>query len=52
MNTVIHSVAPDYEAIKTRQQVTWASGDFGGRGLVVPADCLEVVIERATGGIR
>ena len=21
--------APDYAAIKTRQQVTWASGDFG-----------------------
>ena len=21
--------APDYAAIKTRQQATWASGDFG-----------------------
>jgi ubiquinone/menaquinone biosynthesis C-methylase UbiE len=32
MSTVLNSVAPDYEAIKTRQQATWASGDFGHIG--------------------
>jgi len=32
MNTVTNSVAPDYEAIKTGQQATWASGDFGHIG--------------------
>ncbi len=32
MNTVINSVAPDYEAIKIGQQATWSSGDFGHIG--------------------
>ena len=32
MNTVVNSVAPDYAAIKTRQQATWASGDYGQIG--------------------
>jgi hypothetical protein len=32
MNTVLNSAAPDYEAIKTRQQAAWASGDFGQIG--------------------
>ena len=32
MNTVMNSVAPDYAAIKTRQQATWASGDYGQIG--------------------
>jgi hypothetical protein len=32
MNTVINSVAPDYEAIKTRQQAGGASGDFSQIG--------------------
>ena len=32
MNTVMNSVTPDYAAIKTRQQATWASGDYGQIG--------------------
>jgi len=32
MSTVMNSVAPDYAAIKTRQQATWASGDYGQIG--------------------
>jgi ubiquinone/menaquinone biosynthesis C-methylase UbiE len=29
------AAAPDYEAIKTRQQATWASGDFGRIGVTL-----------------
>jgi ubiquinone/menaquinone biosynthesis C-methylase UbiE len=32
MNTVMNSVAPDYAAIKARQQAAWASGDYGQIG--------------------
>src|SRR5262245_33062040 len=29
----LHATLPDFEAIKTRQQATWASGDFGHVGV-------------------
>ena len=32
MSSIIESGAPDYAAIKTRQQATWASADFGQIG--------------------
>ena len=32
MNTVIDKPAPDYAAIKQRQQATWASGDYAAVG--------------------
>jgi len=35
MHTTTHPVPPDYEAIKTRQQATWASGDFGRIGVLL-----------------
>jgi SAM-dependent methyltransferase len=35
MHTTTHPVPPDYEAIKTRQQATWAAGDFGRIGVLL-----------------
>jgi ubiquinone/menaquinone biosynthesis C-methylase UbiE len=32
MNTIVNPVTPDYDAIKKRQQATWAAGDFGHVG--------------------
>ena len=32
MNTVLEKPAPDYAAIKQRQQATWASGDYATIG--------------------
>jgi len=51
MNTLTNSVAPDYEAIKTRQQATWASGDFGQIGTrlqIVGESLCEAVDLRST----
>ena len=35
MTTLNHSTAPDFSAIKSRQQATWASGDFGRIGVLL-----------------
>jgi ubiquinone/menaquinone biosynthesis C-methylase UbiE len=35
MSTLHPSPAPDFEAIKVRQQATWASGDFGRIGVTL-----------------
>ena len=35
MHTASNVSAPDFEAIKKRQQVTWASGDFGRIGVLL-----------------
>jgi ubiquinone/menaquinone biosynthesis C-methylase UbiE len=51
MSTVMKSVAPDYAAIKVRQQATWASGDFGRIGVtlqIVGETLVEAVDLRST----
>lgn len=35
MTTLGHNTTPDFGAIKTRQQATWASGDFGRIGVLL-----------------
>jgi SAM-dependent methyltransferase len=35
MNTVLDTPAPDYTAIKQRQQATWASGDYAAIGITL-----------------
>jgi ubiquinone/menaquinone biosynthesis C-methylase UbiE len=35
MHTASNVAAPDFEAIKKKQQVTWASGDFGRIGVLL-----------------
>ena len=51
MQPTVHPSAPDFEAIKTRQQATWASGDFGRIGVtlqIVGESLCEAVDLRAT----
>jgi ubiquinone/menaquinone biosynthesis C-methylase UbiE len=35
MTTLNHTSTPDFSAIKTKQQATWASGDFGRIGVLL-----------------
>lgn len=51
MQPTLHPSAPDFEAIKTRQQATWASGDFGRIGVqltIVGESLCEAVDLRAS----
>src|SRR6187402_2133179 len=50
MNAVIEAARPDLAAIKTKQQATWASGDFAVIGTtlqIVGEDLAEAVDVRA-----
>lgn len=51
MQTALATQTPDFQAIKTRQQATWASGDFGRIGVqlqIVGESLCEAVDLRAT----
>ena len=51
MQTTESPAIPDYDAIKTRQQATWASGDFGRIGVtlqIVGEELCEAVDLRST----
>ena len=51
MQTTESPATPDYETIKTRQQATWASGDFGRIGVtlqIVGEELCEAVDLRST----
>src|SRR5262245_23618187 len=51
MQTLLPATGPDFEVIKTRQQATWAAGDFGRIGVtlqIVGEELCEAVDLRAT----
>jgi len=54
MQNTTHAAAPDFAAIKTRQQATWAAGDFGRIGVtlqIVGESLCEAVDLRATDSV-